>query len=153
MNRAMVKNGAGSANSKAATNIWQVMNYPVPRGKCVHKVSMLSPACPCLRFMLNPLQAASSFACDGCGHHASFHNLRNPGEDDDAPVEEQMLLTNGTRNITNGSGRKRSATVAGNTGSAQGRITRGRDRADDEEEEVVELDEGDMQVVKRSRGS
>jgi hypothetical protein len=28
----------GAAN-KPATNIWQVMNYQVPRGKCVHKVS------------------------------------------------------------------------------------------------------------------
>ncbi|PWW76614.1 hypothetical protein C7212DRAFT_80038, partial [Tuber magnatum] len=63
-------------------NIWSVMNYQVPRGKCVHKLSVLSTSCPCLRFMLNPLQAASSFACDGCGHHASFHNLRNPGEED-----------------------------------------------------------------------
>jgi hypothetical protein len=23
------------------------------------------------------LQVASSFACDGCGHHASFYNLNN----------------------------------------------------------------------------
>ena len=30
--------------------------------------------------MLNPLQAASSFACDGCGHHASFHQLRGAEE-------------------------------------------------------------------------
>jgi hypothetical protein len=36
--------------------------------------------------MLNPLQAASSFACDGCGHHASFHNLTNAGEEQLAPL-------------------------------------------------------------------
>jgi MinD superfamily P-loop ATPase len=27
------------------------------------------------------LQAASSFECDGCGHHASYHALENPAED------------------------------------------------------------------------
>lgn len=26
--------------------------------------------------MLNPLQAASTFTCDGCGHHASFHEMK-----------------------------------------------------------------------------
>lgn len=26
-------------------------------------------------------QAATSFECDGCGHHASYHNLDNPSED------------------------------------------------------------------------
>lgn len=26
-------------------------------------------------------KAASSFECDGCGHHASFHSLENPAED------------------------------------------------------------------------
>ncbi|TKA52030.1 hypothetical protein B0A55_12741, partial [Friedmanniomyces simplex] len=25
--------------------------------------------------------AATSFECDGCGHHASFHSLENPSED------------------------------------------------------------------------
>ena len=28
-----------------------------------------------------PTQAATSFECDGCGHHASYHNLDNPSED------------------------------------------------------------------------
>lgn len=27
------------------------------------------------------LQAATSFDCDGCNHHASFHSLENPAED------------------------------------------------------------------------
>jgi hypothetical protein len=26
-------------------------------------------------------KAASSFECDGCSHHASFHSLENPAED------------------------------------------------------------------------
>lgn len=107
---------------------------------------MLSPGCPCLRFMLNPLQAASSFACDGCGHHASFHNLRNPSEEEPEIefVEERRLVVNGSAKngnvIGNGSSRKRgSATIAGRI------LGRGQEEEDDEE------DEREGQMVKRSR--
>ena len=31
--------------------------------------------------MLHPVKAATSFECDGCDHHASFHSLENPAED------------------------------------------------------------------------
>ena len=27
--------------------------------------------------MIHPLKAATSFDCDGCGHHASFHKMNN----------------------------------------------------------------------------
>lgn len=27
------------------------------------------------------LQAATSFECDGCAHHASYHSMENPQED------------------------------------------------------------------------
>lgn len=27
--------------------------------------------------MLHPLKGATSFECDGCGHHASFHKMDN----------------------------------------------------------------------------
>ncbi|KAH9841164.1 hypothetical protein Tdes44962_MAKER07885 [Teratosphaeria destructans] len=57
------------------------MDYKPPRGKCNHKTSLMTPACACLRFMLHPIKAATSFECDGCGHHASFHSLENPSED------------------------------------------------------------------------
>ncbi|KAL1582455.1 hypothetical protein WHR41_08834 [Cladosporium halotolerans] len=70
MSSAMLKN-----------SVWAAMNYTPPRGRCNHKTSLVSPACPCLRFMLHPVKAASSFECDGCGHHASFHSLENPAED------------------------------------------------------------------------
>ncbi|RPA98578.1 hypothetical protein L873DRAFT_1686961 [Choiromyces venosus 120613-1] len=146
--------------TKPATNIWSVMNYQVPRGKCP---SVLSTSCPCLRFMLNPLQAASSFACDGCGHHASFHNLKNPGEDD-----EVLLLVEAEREREgggsagsgggrkavmngsgNGTGRKRSSLVAGNGVRGQLKNGNGRDRERGEGEDG----EGDLdcQVVKRVR--
>ncbi|KAK0252016.1 hypothetical protein LTS09_012810 [Friedmanniomyces endolithicus] len=57
------------------------MAYTPPRGTCNYKPSMMSLACPCLRFMLHPVKAATSFECDGCSHHASFHSLENPNED------------------------------------------------------------------------
>lgn len=30
--------------------------------------------------MIHPVKAATSFECDGCGHHASFHQLENKEE-------------------------------------------------------------------------
>ncbi|KAI6799878.1 hypothetical protein KC363_g1959 [Hortaea werneckii] len=62
-------------------SVWSAMNYTPPRGQCNHKHSLMSPVCACLRFMLHPVKAATSFECDGCGHHASFHSLENPAED------------------------------------------------------------------------
>ncbi|KAI4089426.1 MAG: hypothetical protein LQ348_005399 [Seirophora lacunosa] len=59
-----------------ANSIWTRMNYVPPRGPCAQKLSMIS-SCPCFRFMLNPLKAATSFECDGCGHHASFHKMES----------------------------------------------------------------------------
>ncbi|KAK8168039.1 hypothetical protein BKA80DRAFT_265880 [Phyllosticta citrichinensis] len=62
-------------------SIWRQMNYTPPRGPCNHKDSLLSPKCPCLRFMLHPLKLSSSFTCDGCDHHASFHSMASPADD------------------------------------------------------------------------
>ncbi|KAK0287474.1 hypothetical protein LTR91_001774 [Friedmanniomyces endolithicus] len=62
-------------------SVWSAMAYTPPRGTCNYKPSMMSLACPCLRFMLHPVKAATSFECDGCSHHASFHSLENPNED------------------------------------------------------------------------
>ncbi|KAK0256266.1 hypothetical protein LTR29_003321 [Friedmanniomyces endolithicus] len=62
-------------------SVWSAMAYTPPRGTCNHKTSLMSPVCPCLRFMLHPVKAATSFECDGCSHHASFHSLENPSED------------------------------------------------------------------------
>ncbi|MDI1485546.1 MAG: hypothetical protein OHK93_000684 [Ramalina farinacea] len=61
-------------------NIWAQMSYTPPRGPCAQKLSMLT-TCPCHRFMIHPLKAATSFECDGCGHHASFHRMANEGEE------------------------------------------------------------------------
>ena len=43
---------------------------------------MLAPACACLRFMIHPVKATTSFECDGCGHHASFHKMENTADDE-----------------------------------------------------------------------
>ncbi|KAF2488502.1 hypothetical protein BU16DRAFT_473881 [Lophium mytilinum] len=64
------------------TNIWAQMSYAPPRGQCNYKPSLMSAKCPCLRFMLHPLKSSSTFECDGCSHHASFHNLENKAEDE-----------------------------------------------------------------------
>jgi hypothetical protein len=32
--------------------------------------------------MIHPVKAATSFECDGCGHHASFHKMENPSEEE-----------------------------------------------------------------------
>jgi len=32
--------------------------------------------------MIHPLKAATSFDCDGCGHHASFHRMQNPEDEE-----------------------------------------------------------------------
>lgn len=34
-----------------------------------------------LHYLTCSYKAASSFECDGCGHHASFHSLENAAED------------------------------------------------------------------------
>ncbi|KAF1941339.1 hypothetical protein EJ02DRAFT_423172 [Clathrospora elynae] len=65
-----------------APNVWTQMNYVPPRGQCNHKPSLLAAKCPCLRFMLHPLKSSSSYECDGCGHHASFHTMENKTEDE-----------------------------------------------------------------------
>lgn len=56
--------------------------------------------------MVHPLKAASTFECDGCGHHASFHKMDNQKEEEitrrwkveeaeKAKGDHQRLLTNG----------------------------------------------------------
>ena len=65
------------------------MSYVPPRGSCGFKPSLMSSSCACLRFMIHPLKAATSFECDGCGHHASFHKMENPVED--SYVERALL--------------------------------------------------------------
>ncbi|KAG7009283.1 hypothetical protein G7Y79_00003g011510 [Physcia stellaris] len=69
-----------AANQQTA-NIWAQMSYTPPRGPCSSKTSIVS-TCSCYRFMIHPLKAATSFECDGCGHHASFHKMDNAQDEE-----------------------------------------------------------------------
>jgi hypothetical protein len=80
-------------------SIWTQMGYVPPRGPCSQGKTILSSGCSCQRFMAHPLkvrvvhsswnrwitltliQMASSFECDGCRHHASFHKMENTTDD------------------------------------------------------------------------
>lgn len=128
--------------------------------------------------MLNPLQAASSFACDGCGHHASFHNLKNGEEPAEAltpPVSPYVPeATKGAkkrgaasvhgaavRGLVNG---RASSNGAAAGGSATGRrgvggigallasASASASEAEGQDDDVQVLDGDMLQVVKRSRG-
>ncbi|KAF1808696.1 hypothetical protein P152DRAFT_462261 [Eremomyces bilateralis CBS 781.70] len=70
------------AANGAQPSIWVSMNYVPPRGSCQHKSGMMASKCPCMRFMIHPLKVATSFECDGCNHHASFHSMENKEEDE-----------------------------------------------------------------------
>ncbi|KAL8779283.1 MAG: hypothetical protein Q9213_007015 [Squamulea squamosa] len=73
--------GASAASQQQQPNIWAQMSYIPPRGPCSQKLSLLT-TCPCFRFMIHPLKASTSFECDGCGHHASFHKMDNHQDDE-----------------------------------------------------------------------
>lgn len=126
--------------------------------------------------MLNPLQAASSFACDGCGHHASYHQLKNGEEPAEAfapPVssytpeaakgaKKRGASVHGAavRGLVNG---RASSNGAATGGSATGRrgiggigallVGASASEGEDPDDDDVQVLDGDMlQVVKRSRG-
>lgn len=83
------------ANQVPQNSVWSAMEYQPPRGRCNYKTGILS-SCPCLRFMLHPVRAATSFDCDGCSHHASFHSLEN--EQEDAILKKWSGLEAGSNN-------------------------------------------------------
>ncbi|KAF3913391.1 hypothetical protein ABW20_dc0107871 [Dactylellina cionopaga] len=87
-------------------SIWTTMSYPIPRGPCLQKSSLIS-ACSCQRFMVHPLKATSSFDCDGCGHHASFHRMKSHEEEVENAAKFRESLANAQRssmNSSNGNG-------------------------------------------------
>jgi hypothetical protein len=61
---------------------------------------------------------ASSFECDGCGHHASFHNMEN--SKDDAVVKRWQEAEKGQQQAIEGPGpRKRPREAIENGGGGQ----------------------------------
>ncbi|KIW07512.1 uncharacterized protein PV09_01477 [Verruconis gallopava] len=111
-----------TARSMSPTNIpsiWTQMGYIPPRGSCHHGKTILHSGCPCQRFMAHPLKMASSFQCDGCGHHACFHDMENPK--DDAVFKRLQDAEREIRQIQDGLGvRKRPKTAIEDGNSGQG---------------------------------
>ncbi|KAI9849830.1 MAG: hypothetical protein M1837_000044 [Sclerophora amabilis] len=95
------------------------MNYTPPRGPCTYKPSLLSASCPCLRFMVHPLRVATSFECDGCAHHASFHRMESR-EGEDAGTGAGSTGRGGETRAEDGggqAGRRKRRRVAGGEGA------------------------------------
>ncbi|KAF3189156.1 hypothetical protein TWF788_011276 [Orbilia oligospora] len=111
-------------------SIWTTMSYPIPRGPCLQKSSLIS-ACSCQRFMVHPLKATTSFDCDGCSHHASFHKMKSHEEEvENAARFRESLLTVessvGNRDVRDaGSGRR-------TVGLIQGRVELEEEEGDDD---------------------
>ncbi|KAK6355724.1 hypothetical protein TWF718_000116 [Orbilia javanica] len=117
-------------------SIWTTMSYPIPRGPCLQKSSLIS-ACSCQRFMVHPLKATTSFDCDGCGHHASFHKMKSHEEEVEnaAKFRETVLAVEAPSPVGDGEGRS-----SGGGRKAVGLL---RGRVESEEEGVDEDDDDD----------
>lgn len=95
------------------------MSYTPPRGACSQKLSIMS-TCPCHRFMVHPLKAATSFDCDGCGHHASFHQMENPAEEEAARRwKAQAAAEREEKDSNTPAPKRRRITNGGNSGGQQ----------------------------------
>ena len=81
-------------------------------------------------------KAATSFECDGCQHHASYHSLENPDEDAVLKKWEAQQTSNTTLNqAITGANRKRKRMTAKPPGE------------DQDLREIVELADGEDEVV------
>jgi hypothetical protein len=49
-----------------------------PRGRCNHKSSLMSPACPCLRFMLHPIKVSPDYIPCNRGRSNSLSQYIRP---------------------------------------------------------------------------
>lgn len=68
-----------------------------------------------------PHQAATSFECDGCAHHASFHSMESPA--DEATVAKWNELAGregGGGQVVMGAARKRKKIAAVGSGTGNG---------------------------------
>ncbi|KAL9064608.1 MAG: hypothetical protein Q9161_008785 [Pseudevernia consocians] len=134
------------------------MSYTPPRGPCSSKTSLVT-TCPCHRFMIHPLKASTSFDCDGCGHHASFHRMESREEEEvvrrwkgEEKEEEEERGKGRERGMMGEGGREREEmvmmeglVVVGSKKSKRRRLVEGVER----ERDVVEVleGEGDEEVL------
>jgi len=58
-------------------SVWAAMNYTPPRGRCNHKTSLMSPACPCLRFMLHPIKVRVELSSPGETTIANYNHRQH----------------------------------------------------------------------------
>ncbi|KAF8426960.1 hypothetical protein EV426DRAFT_572316 [Tirmania nivea] len=138
-----------TASPRPATNIWQLMGYPIPRGPCRHKPGVLSSACACLRFMLNPVVAGSTFCCDGCGHHASFHVLKGEysvGEGGEGMVGMGVGDIIQSQNQVHGHGQGQLVNLTPGKGRGK-RVVELEFEDDDGDEEWLGDEAGDLMIV------
>jgi hypothetical protein len=89
--------------------------------------------------MLHPVKAATSFECDGCNHHASFHSLENPAED--------AILKKWEAQEQESEKGKAMQAIAGV--SAAKKRKRVKEKAEEDEVRVVEI----LDVVEEQKGA
>ncbi|KAK6530688.1 hypothetical protein TWF281_007527 [Arthrobotrys megalospora] len=128
-------------------SIWATMSYPIPRGPCLQKSSLIS-ACSCQRFMVHPLKATTSFDCDGCGHHASFHRMKSHEEEVENAAKFRETLLSVEAAVGGGDNNNELR------GSSRGRpvgLLQGRVEIEEEEEEDDETVDGDDAFLEPGR--
>lgn len=69
---------------------------------------------------LTPQQSTSSFECDGCAHHASFHSMENKEEDEIRKRWEQEAQAKALREAQEDRPRKRLREIEYGRGDAAG---------------------------------
>ncbi|KAK6500415.1 hypothetical protein TWF481_010759 [Arthrobotrys musiformis] len=131
--RAFGRGGVMQPTGLPQNSIWTTMSYPIPRGPCLQKSSLISAGCSCQRFMVHPLKATTSFDCDGCGHHASFHKMKSHEEEVENAAKARVLTTN-----------------TGNGGRVVG-LLQGRIESEEEEEEYDETVDEDGEFLEPER--
>ncbi|KAL8684415.1 MAG: hypothetical protein Q9218_008304 [Villophora microphyllina] len=122
-------------------SIWAQMSYVPPRGPCFQKSSFLT-SCPCFRFMIHPLKAATSFECDGCGHHASFHKMDNKQDEE---YERQWKSEQQAQDAAQAARETARRTMAANVGAREPEQRQRQQRQIDDR--GFELLEDDLRIV------
>ncbi|KAL8682032.1 MAG: hypothetical protein Q9186_001908 [Xanthomendoza sp. 1 TL-2023] len=144
---------SNAVNQQQQPDIWAQMSYIPPRGPCSQKLSLLS-TCPCFRFMIHPLKASTSFECDGCGHHASFHKMDNHQDDETVrrwKTDQEDRIVVRRKIMTNMDVRAAEAGVPHAQAGAQ-QSQRRLIENPDRDSRSIEYDESPIDVEVRTRG-
>ena len=98
--------------------------------------------------MIHPLKAASSFDCDGCGHHASFHRMESKEEEEIARRWKAEEMAKEVQLVERETEQKRLQEIFENVAPKRRRI----EAAGAEPEELFEWVNGGEEREKESRG-